>query len=49
MQGELRRQKAKIHWRTIVKKTEKMVKTKSKKMGRVQKIMKVKGKLKNRY
>lgn len=49
VQSELRRQKAKTHWKTIVKKTAKLVKTQSKKMGRVQKIMKVKGKLKNRY
>lgn len=49
VQSELRRQKDKTHWRTIVKKTAKLVKTQSKKMGRVQKIMKIKGKLKNRY
>ncbi|EAY25703.1 caspase family protein [Microscilla marina] len=49
LQNELLLHKKKVHWKTIVKKTAKEVKKQSRKLGRVQKIMKAKEQVKVRY
>lgn len=49
LQNELQRPKANSYWKTIVKKTAKLVKRQSKKVGRVQKIMRAKEEVKSRY
>ncbi len=49
LQNELLLNKKKTHWKTILKKTAKEVKKQSKKLGRVQKMMKAKEKVRVRY